>query len=286
MAFGCGDSRVASLYTRPVMFPQTLFELAGYPVNSYMLAYLLGIVPALILGLNLAQRRGISLEFSLDSALLVLGMAYVGSRILFAIQWYFASLPGVDLTFRTLLFGGGQASMGALTAVLGALYLFFVLHPLVGYPLGGMDLVVTSASLYQGIARLGCFAQGCCHGSEAEGLPWAVTHTDPRSACGLLGVPLHPAQIYLVIGNLALSGVLVSLALRPDRFRGMLLGIYLIAYGTLRFVVEFFRSDLRPVVGWLTLNQWICIVFFLVGAALMAYRRTHPPQIPIPAKGN
>ena len=274
------------MYTRPVMFPETLFELAGYPVNSYMLAYLLGIVPALILGLNLARRRGISLEFSLDSALLVLGMAYVGSRILFAVQWYFTSPPGVDLTFQMLLSEGGQASMGALTAALVALYLFFVLHPLVGYPLGGMDIVVTSAALYQGVARLGCFAQGCCHGSEAEGLPWAVTHTDPRSACGLLGVPLHPAQLYLVIGNLALSGVLVYLALRPDRFRGMLLGIYLIGYGTLRFVVEFFRSDLRPAIGWLTLNQWMCIVFILVGAALVAFRRTHLPQTPMPVEGS
>ncbi len=37
---GSGDLGVASMYTRFAMFPQTLFELAGYPVNAYMLAYL------------------------------------------------------------------------------------------------------------------------------------------------------------------------------------------------------------------------------------------------------
>ena len=212
---------------------------------------------------------------------MALAGAWLGSRVFFAFQWYLTDPAYTQRGLVELLREGGQASMGALAGMLPALYLFFHFSRQVAYPLGGMDVATPALSLYQGLARLGCFAAGCCHGTPSPNLPWAVTFTDPRAACPYLGTPLHPAQIYLSAGNLALSLVLVTLALRPGVFRGWLLPVYLIGYGVLRFAVEFVRGDHRPFLGLLSLNQWICLDFLVTGIILVFVRYRKPPPAPL-----
>ncbi len=279
--------------------------------------YVVAVAPALLLGLSLARRRGSPASLGLDGALVALAGAWLGSRVFFAFQWYFTDpayteqslagllleggqasmgglagmLPALYLFFHLsgrvaypelagLLLEGGQASMGGLAGMLPALYLFFHLSGRVAYPLGAMDVTTPPLSLYQGLARLGCFAAGCCHGTPSLNLPWAVTFTDPRAACPYLGTPLHPAQIYLSVGSLALSAALVGLALRPAVLRGWLLAVYLIGYGGLRFSVEFVRGDHRPFLGLLSLNQWICLGFLVSGLLLAFVRYRNPPRTP------
>ena len=169
--------------------------------------------------------------------------------------------------------------MGALLGLLLGLLIFFHYSFRIKAGLPAMDVVVPGVAVYQGIARLGCFAAGCCHGTPATGLTWAVTFTDPLSACRYLNLPVHPAQLYLIGANLLLAGVLVWMALTPSRFRGYLLASYFLGYGTLRFVVEFVRGDLRPFLGPLSLNQWLCAGFVGVGLFLIAFRRANEPRV-------
>ena len=262
------------------MFPHSLFEIAGKTINLYVVIYVVAVAPALLLGLSLARRRGSPASLGLDGALVALAGAWLGSRVFFAFQWYFTDPAYTEQSLAGLLLEGGQASMGGLAGMLPALYLFFHLSGRVAYPLGAMDVTTPPLSLYQGLARLGCFAAGCCHGTPSLNLPWAVTFTDPRAACPYLGTPLHPAQIYLSVGSLALSAALVGLALRPAVLRGWLLAVYLIGYGGLRFSVEFVRGDHRPFLGLLSLNQWICLGFLVSGLLLAFVRYRNPPRTP------
>lgn len=76
--------------------------------------------------------------------------------------------------------------------------------------------------------------------------PWvreamAQTHVDAVN--GLVNLPRHPSQLYEAFGE----GVLLWLVfwfLLKDRlpFKGFLIGAYLIGYGAVRFVVEYFRN--------------------------------------------
>ena len=107
-----------------------------------------------------------------------------------------------------------------------------------------------SLPLGHALGRLGCFAQGCCHGRPTE-LPWGVAYTDPASSvrAELLGLPLHPVQLYEAAGELAI-GLWVMLWLLPrvreGRFRyGTAFFAYIAYYSVLRFVTEFFRGDDR-----------------------------------------
>ena len=100
------------------------------------------------------------------------------------------------------------------------------------------DVMAPSVALGHAFGRLGCFFNGCCFGSVCR-WPWAVRY--PASHM-MHDIPVHPTQLYEVTGNVVLFAVL-SLAYRRKRFDGQVWWWYVLAYGALRFTIEFFRGD-------------------------------------------
>lgn len=129
--------------------------------------------------------------------------------------------------------------------------------------------------LWNGIGRLGCFMAGCCHGRPTDA-PWAVVFTDPKSQVDphLLGVPIHPTQLYEFAGNLTIAGLLyLVLRANRDKPRGLAFAGFFAAYGLERFVLEFYRGDTVPSgFGWLTGGQLMCLGLFGGAAAILAGR--------------
>ncbi len=92
---------------------------------------------------------------------------------------------------------------------------------------------------------------------------WTALGSDFRGRieCGAIPWPAAPpGQLYESLGCLLISLALLSLRQHPA-LRGALVWIYLIAYGLLRFAIEFFRGDARPMLGILSLNQIFCLGF-------------------------
>ena len=106
------------------------------------------------------------------------------------------------------------------------------------------DAAAPAIALGQSIGRLGCFAAGCDYGTSS-GLPWAVTFTSDYAYQNIglpLNVSLHPVQLYESAGAFFLF--LLLLRLHASRgFQGQIFATYLMGYGVLRFVNEFFRGD-------------------------------------------
>ena len=121
------------------------------------------------------------------------------------------------------------------------------------------------------LARVGCFLNGCCCGRPMQHpWPWAVTFTDPRSAVPreLLGVPLHPAQLYEAAGNLVLLACLYAVwrGVRRGRFpEGLVCSSFLAGYGLLRFTLEWFRADTQPFSRFLTVAQALALMLIALG---------------------
>ncbi|WP_428074047.1 prolipoprotein diacylglyceryl transferase [Candidatus Avelusimicrobium luingense] len=107
------------------------------------------------------------------------------------------------------------------------------------------DFIITALPLGHAFGRVGCFLAGCCHGKPTT-MPWGVTFTDPHAmvAPDLLGVPVHPVQLYEAVGNLLIFFILHKLYNHPHK-NGTVLLAYIFCYGTLRFALEFFRGDFR-----------------------------------------
>ena len=106
------------------------------------------------------------------------------------------------------------------------------------------------------------FLEGCCYGKETS-LWFGVVYENSRIAPN--GIKLIPVQLIEAIAEFALFFILVYL--RKKRMRSVnLLSVYLICYGILRFVLEFFRGDdYRGFVGAISLSQLISIFTIILG---------------------
>lgn len=107
-----------------------------------------------------------------------------------------------------------------------------------------LDAVGLSALLALALMRVGCLLNGCCHGTPTA-LPWGVVFSDP--GCGvrreLLGVPLHPAQLYEAAGSLAIFLYGHFRLLKPARLApGAVFALATAAYSALRFFNDFVRG--------------------------------------------
>lgn len=74
------------------------------------------------------------------------------------------------------------------------------------------DAAAVGMPLALAIGRIGCTINGCCTGTFAPNLPWAVVYTHPNSIAPL-NVPMHPTQIYHLLWGLIVFAVVW-------RFRG------------------------------------------------------------------
>ncbi len=128
------------------------------------------------------------------------------------------------------------------------------------------DIFAPSIALGHAFGRMGCFFNGCCYGKPCS-LPWAVTFPPPHI---MAGIPVHPTEIYETLGNLAIFAGL-SAIYRHKRADGQIWWLYILSYGVLRFIVEFFRGDYDThYFGVLTLGHLVAMVMIAVAAVALA----------------
>lgn len=184
----------------------------------------------------------------------ILISGFAGGKLLFLLEYDRSGLG----------FNSGFSVMGAFGSVALGVYLYSRALRLDFRRL--LDYVCQAAPVWHAFGRLGCFAAGCCFGRPTQA-PWAAVFTDPESMvpARLLGVPLHPAQLYEAAGDLVIAAGLYFFV-RPGR--GALAAWYFIAYALLRFFMEFFRGDIvaTPFLG-LTAAQVMTLALASAAAA-------------------
>lgn len=142
------------------------------------------------------------------------------------------------------------------------------------------DLIAPCVPLGLASGRVGNFINGELWGRPADpSLPWAMVFPHSGSM-----VPRHPSQIYQFL----LEGVLLFLILwlfaRRWRPMGQVSALFLIGYGVLRFIAEFFRepdAHLGVLSLGMTMGQWLCIPMVVAGVALWVWSvRQHAAGVP------
>jgi phosphatidylglycerol---prolipoprotein diacylglyceryl transferase len=160
---------------------------------------------------------------------------------------------------------GGMAFHGGLLGVMVAMALFAQRR---GRPfLQVMDVVAPCVPTGIAAVRIGNFINGELWGRAADAsLPWAMVF--PQS--GTMA-PRHPSQLYqALLEGLLLFALLWWYAQKP-RARGQVAAFFLLGYGVLRFLAEFFRepdSFLGLLALGMSMGQWLCVPMVLAGAGL------------------
>ena len=259
-------------------------------VASYGAMMMVGFLVCLYLLSRRGPALGLSSEKLFDIAIAALIGGVVGARIYYVFYaWdYFAAHP---LQFFRID-QGGLVFYGGVAGGTAGVLLFTFLKKL---PIRRTaDVFASLLPLGHAFGRVGCFLNGCCYGGVTRS--WVGVRFPPESAAyrdmmrrGLLDSsaaltpPLHPTQLYATAYNLLIFGVLGWVLWNRHR-EGDVVWLYLLLYGTARFLNEFLRNDQPPVVAHLTTAQLVCIALISVGGAMLwrSWNR-EPDSLPEPA---
>lgn len=196
------------------------------------------------------------------------------------------------------LFSGASLPDHAQKTALGGLVLglagYFVLQRQFRLPLQTADLFFLGLPLAAMVGRMGCTVAGCCFGLPTD-VPWAVRYGQASSvfqwhaAEGVIGsdatssLPVHPVQLYLILGNLLIFSILLLVRSRL-RMPGSLALLSLALLMGNRFFSEFFRDILTNrgltglVWGGMKGAQWLALLLSLAATLLFAHNEKRPVQ--------
>jgi phosphatidylglycerol:prolipoprotein diacylglycerol transferase len=190
---------------------------------------------------------------------------FIGARLghcLFYEPAYFVRHPLEILAF----WRGGLSSHGAAAAMAAALVMF-ARHK--GIPaLEVVDRFTFSAAAGAALVRLGNFFNSEIVGRATEA-PWGVRFIRFDGGAELR----HPSQLYEFVVGLAILAALVvadRMGGREKRIQGLLTGVFLTGYFTLRFVCEFFKEyQTLPEYSPLTMGQYLSIPLVVIGIVVL-----------------
>jgi phosphatidylglycerol:prolipoprotein diacylglycerol transferase len=254
-----------------------LFEVPGLGliVTGFGVMFLLACSGALMLTAWRARKEGIDPDAVYELAIWIFFGGVVGARVVYVIQNPDEMRSVADL-FR--VWRGGIVFYGCIFGGLIGTMIAWRRKP---FPFLKMaDAVAPALAWGAGIGRLGCFLNGCCHGTVSESrcaltfpagsIPWydQVAHgLIPPDA--LRSLPVHPAQLYAAGTAIALLVVMLAYHSRR-RFDGEVMTILMVGYAMTRFWVEGLRGDQPTSLLGLTFSQIVSLVLlgFGVGAWL------------------
>ncbi len=267
-----------------------LLDLGVLKVRWYGLMYLVGFAGGWWLGRWRTRRSDSVLSpQQFDDLLFYLALGViVGGRLGYILFYGFdAWLQDPLRLFR--VWEGGMSFHGGLLGVLIAALWFAHRQGLAFFAVTDFVAPLFPIGLFTG--RIGNFINGELWGRPSD-LPWAMQlkctefyslcHDKLRLPPGTeLTPPLHPNQLYeALLEGVVLFAVLWWYSSRP-RPRMAVSGLFLIGYGTFRFLVEFVRMPDAHLgylaFGWLTMGQLLSAPMIVAGFILMAlaYRKRH-----------
>jgi len=248
------------------MYPK-LISVGSFFIPTYGVLVALGFLSGLFVTMRLARQARLSADVVTNLAVYCAIAGVLGAKLfMFLFDFrYYAQNPGEIFTMGTLQ-AAGVFHGGFIAALVVAIF-YMRHHKLAALPT--MDIFAPGVAIGQAIGRLGCFAAGCCWGRECD-LPWGVRFRSDAAAPVPLDKPLHPVQLYESAANFLIFALLYKLASRPHK-SGQVIGLYLVLYSTVRFVIEFFRNHEQALVAGLSLTQWISAGLFLVVSGILAW---------------
>jgi len=242
------------------------FTLGSLTVRWYGIMVSLAVLTIFVTMLRESRRLGISEEMLYNLFLFGMLGGLVMSRVVHVVDRMVLN-PGLPVDWF------GFDGLGLYGAIVGVPLSAFIYTRVAHIPWSSMarvgDAVALGAPLGQAIGRVGCFINGCCHGGPTD-LPWGVVYQHPESFAEYPGIPVHPAQLYLIAWNLVVFAVVFLMRKRPKPDGASFL-IYLILYAAGDFAIRFFRTNSPYAIG-LQQSQLIGLGIIAVCAPILVMK--------------
>jgi len=202
------------------------------------------------------RRSGLP-ESALDAAIagVIGGMA--GAKLLWTFE-HLGEEPFVDL----ILSRGGMSWFGGFAGGVLAGLVVMQRRSLPKIPV--LAAATPALAIGHAIGRIGCFLVGDDYGRPSQ-LPWAVAFPQGLPPTS---VPVHPTQLYEMAALLPVAWLLIRWRKR-GRSDAFVLGAYLVLAGSIRFVIEFIRINVR-VLGPLSVAHLASLAAIAGGVVLLS----------------
>lgn len=246
-------------------FDPVAIHIGSFGIHWYGLMYLTAFMAFLLLARWRIRTRPDCgwTEKQVDDVLFYGALGVVlGGRlgyVLFYQPAYFLAHPGEILA----VWQGGMSFHGGFLGVLVAMWLFARKENKQWLPM--MDFIAPLVPPGLAAGRLGNFINGELWGRPTD-LPWGMVFPQVDN------LPRHPSQLY----EFGLEGIILFLLLwfysSKPRPSGTVSGLFLIGYGSFRFLVEFTRQpdDFLGLLAFsMSMGQWLSLPMVLVGIWLL-----------------
>lgn len=250
-------------------FSKVAFYIFGLPIHWYSLAYIFGILLAMVLTEQLAKK--IKSEITKEQIESFLNYAIIGiivggrlGHVLFyELEDYLANPIEILKIWQ-----GGMSFYGGFLGVSAAFYIFCRKNKIDLWNF--IDLWVVGIPIGLFFGRIANLINGELLGKPSEQISWYVIFIHD-------GIKRHPSQIYEAI----MEGIFLFIVMIFSFYKGAykipkkLSGIFCLGYGFARFLCEFFREpdsvfsyQLYFDTG-LNFNQYLSLAAFLLGLFLI-----------------
>ena len=164
---------------------------------------------------------------------------------------------------------GGLSFHGGLIGVITSLIIFCKRKNIEFFEL--MDGVALSMPIGLGLVRVGNFLNGELYGKATNGDWGFIFPTDP------FGLTRHPSQLYESFGEGILLFIILFSISKMTKIKGIISSSFLIFYGLIRFIIEFYRQP-DSHIGYVLLDsfsmgQVLCLPMIIAGILIFIYSR-------------
>jgi prolipoprotein diacylglyceryl transferase len=246
---------------------RNVIEIGPLTIHFYGIMIAVGVIVAVLVAKRRYERFGGSGETVERASIWAVVIGFLGARLA-----YVSTHTGefLDRPWAMLyIWEGGLALYGGLIA--GTIGAVVALRRSRGDVFAFGDAVAVGIPLAQTIGRFGNYFNQELFGTPSN-LPWAI-EIDPNiaAAAGYPGFEtFHPTFLYEALWNVFVTvGVILLLERRGKLYKGSSIALYMILYGTGRFLMELMRTDTTFRFLGLSRNGWVSIGAVLVGAVLL-----------------
>lgn len=259
--------------TLPLRFDSIAFVLSSVAVPWYTLCYILGIILATLLFVSLLRRQGKipNDEVTIELVTSILWGVIIGARIGYvllygdAVFWQepWRIISPYDFTTGSWIGIRGLSFHGGLIG--GAIGLWRFTREAGRKFFDFSDALVQAVPIGLLFGRLGNFLNHEIPGKVTE-VVWGMQFT-----LGEAGLR-HSVTLYEAVGEGVVLFFFLVLAARLSPRPGMLTALFLVGYGTIRFLLEFYRDTALLEGFFLTTGQAASCAMVLAGALLLLRR--------------
>ena len=245
------------------------FSIGPVRVRWYGVMYVLGFIAAYFLIQKQERSKQIGLVGTTAQDLifyLAIGLI-VGGRLGYILFYeYNDFMPYIKNPLEIIAtWHGGMSFHGGL---IGCVIAGWIFSRRKGIPFPALaDSAIVTCPIGLGLGRLGNFINGELLGRPTD-VPWAMIFP------GGGPIPRHPTQLYESLAEgLLLFAIMWYLRKKPFK-DGMMVAFFLLFYGIIRFIIEFFKEpdpQLGFLLGYFTMGQILCMAMIVASAFLMLF---------------